>query len=187
MRRVPERETLFLDRLETPIGVLNVVADAPGRLRATEWVEDEAALHRGLRRQFGADGYALEPRREGKPFGLVGAIARYFAGDLGALDEIPVETGGTPFQRAVWSALRGIPCGSTTTYSELARAIGRPVAVRAVGMAHGANPVPVVVPCHRVVGADGTLTGYGGGLDRKRWLLSHEAAAKPLPLLSYRS
>lgn len=185
MRRVAEKATLFLDRLETPIGVLNVVADAPGRLRATEWVEDEAGLHRGLGRQFGAEGYALEPRRD--PFGHTSAIARYFAGDLAALDEIPVETGGTPFQRAVWSALRGIPCGSTTTYSALAHAIGRPVAVRAVGMANGANPVPVVVPCHRVVGADGTLTGYGGGLDRKRWLLSHEAVAKPLPLLSYRS
>jgi methylated-DNA-[protein]-cysteine S-methyltransferase len=187
MRRVPENATLFLDRLETPIGVLNIVADASGRLRATEWVEDEAGLHSGLRRQLGAGGYRLEPRDKSRPFGLTASIARYFAGDLAALDEIPVETGGTPFQREVWSALRGIPCGSTTTYSELARAIGRPAAVRAVGMANGANPVPVVVPCHRVVGADGTLTGYGGGLVRKRWLLSHEAAAKPLPLLSYRS
>jgi methylated-DNA-[protein]-cysteine S-methyltransferase len=181
---VPETISLLLDRIVTPIGEMCVVADAEGRLRATEWVEDEAGLHRTLRRQLGK-GYALELRQD--PFGLSSALARYFDGDFAALDAIEVETGGTEFQRAVWSALRGIPCGSTRTYSELARAIGRPDAVRAVGMANGANPLPVVVPCHRVVGADGTLTGYGGGLDRKRWLLTHEAVAKTLPLLSYRS
>jgi methylated-DNA-[protein]-cysteine S-methyltransferase len=181
---VPETISLLLDRIVTPIGEMCVVADAEGRLRATEWVEDEAGLHRTLRRQLGK-GYALELRQD--PFGLSSALARYFDGDFAALDAIEVETGGTEFQRAVWSALRGIPCGSTWSYSELARAIGRPDAVRAVGMANGANPLPVVVPCHRVVGADGTLTGYGGGLDRKRWLLTHEAVAKPLPLLTYRS
>ena len=83
---------------------------------------------------------------------------------------------GTPFQKTVWRALREIPCGQAISYSELARRIGRPAAVRAVGLANGLNPISVIVPCHRVIGANGTLTGYGGGLERKRWLLSHEGA-----------
>jgi methylated-DNA-[protein]-cysteine S-methyltransferase len=91
---------------------------------------------------------------------------------------------GTDFQRTVWQALRRIPCGTTISYGELARRIGRPAAVRAVGLANGANPVGVVVPCHRVIGADGSLTGYGGGIERKRWLLAHEraSASHELPL-----
>ena len=108
------------------------------------------------------------------------ALAAWFAGDLGALDGLPVKTGGTPFQRAVWKALRDIPAGETRTYGQLATAIGAPRAVRAVGLANGANPVGVIVPCHRVIGANGTLTGYAGGLERKRWLLAHEAAGRRL-------
>lgn len=104
------------------------------------------------------------------------ALHRYFAGDLHALDAVEVETGGTPFQQDVWQALRRIPPGATWSYARLAREIGRPDAVRAVGAANGANPVSIVVPCHRVIGADGSLTGYGGGLERKRWLLTHEGA-----------
>jgi methylated-DNA-[protein]-cysteine S-methyltransferase len=99
----------------------------------------------------------------------------YFRGELRAIDGLRVETRGTPFQRAVWTALREIPCGTTVSYSDLARRIERPSAVRAVGLANGANPVAIVVPCHRVVGAGGALTGYGGGLSRKRWLLAHES------------
>ena len=83
---------------------------------------------------------------------------------------------GTPFQRAVWAALRRIPAGETLSYGQLAAQIGKPKAVRAVGLANGSNPVGVVVPCHRVIGADGSLTGYGGGLPRKLWLLEHEGA-----------
>ncbi len=109
------------------------------------------------------------------PWGLTEAFARYFAGDLRAIEALPVCSAGTEFQRAVWSALREIPCGETWSYGELARRIGRPTAVRAVGLANGANPVAVVVPCHRVIGADRSLTGYGGGLHRKEWLLAHEA------------
>jgi methylated-DNA-[protein]-cysteine S-methyltransferase len=104
----------------------------------------------------------------------------YFEGDLGVIERLPVETGGTVFQRTVWKALRDIPCGVTVSYAELARRIERPSAVRAVGLANGANPVGIVVPCHRVVGSNGTLTGYGGGIERKRWLLAHEASARPL-------
>jgi len=103
-------------------------------------------------------------------------LAAYFDGDLGALAELPVLTDGTPFQRRVWDELRRIPVGQTISYAELARRIGKPKAMRAVGAANGKNPVAIVVPCHRVVAANGTLWGYGGGLPRKAWLLKHEGA-----------
>ncbi|HEV8439104.1 MAG TPA: methylated-DNA--[protein]-cysteine S-methyltransferase [Methylomirabilota bacterium] len=112
------------------------------------------------------------------PFGLSSRLRAYLAGDLAAIDDIPVEAGGTSFQRDVWKALRRIPAGTTVTYTDLARAIGRPAAVRAVAAANARNPVAIVVPCHRVVGRDGSLTGYGGGLWRKRWLLSHERGTR---------
>ncbi len=101
-------------------------------------------------------------------------LERYFKGDTAVLDSIPVELNGTPFQKTVWQALRRIPCGTTISYAELAKRIGDPAAVRAVGTANGANPVAVIVPCHRVIGSNGKLIGYGGGLDRKQWLLGHE-------------
>ena len=129
-------------------------------------------IRRQLRLQVGKRELNLKPARN--PHGLTEAILKYFAGDLGAIDALPVETGGTPFQREVWRALREIPCGSTTSYGNLAEHIGRPAAVRAVGLANGANPIAVVVPCHRVIGSNGSLTGYGGGIERKRWLLDHE-------------
>jgi methylated-DNA-[protein]-cysteine S-methyltransferase len=104
-------------------------------------------------------------------------LSAYFAGHVESIDTLAIATGGTTFQRRVWSALRAIPAGRTVSYQALAAAIGHPRAVRAVGAANGANPIGIVVPCHRVVGTDGSLTGYGGGLDRKRWLLSHEGVA----------
>lgn len=110
------------------------------------------------------------------PAGAASRLRAYFDGDLHALDEVAVECGGTPFQARVWAALRDIPVGATCSYRELARAVGSPEAVRAVGAANGANPVSLVVPCHRVIASDGTLCGYGGGLPRKQWLLRHERA-----------
>lgn len=101
-------------------------------------------------------------------------LTEYFAGARVAFD-LPLAPRGTPFQRRVWNGLRAIPYGETISYAELARRIDRPKAMRAVGAANGRNPIPIVVPCHRVIGADGSLTGYGGGLDRKRALLEHEA------------
>src|SRR5262245_5687963 len=101
-------------------------------------------------------------------------LRAYFAGELRTFD-LPLATGGTEFQRKVWAALRAIPFGTTISYAELARRVGRPGAARAVGSANGRNPVGIVVPCHRVIAADGTLGGYGGGLDRKEWLIQHEA------------
>jgi methylated-DNA-[protein]-cysteine S-methyltransferase len=114
---------------------------------------------------------------------MTAALAAYFAGSVNAIDGLPTATGGTEFQRMVWRALRQIPCGETISYATLARRIGRPAAVRAVGLANGANPISIVVPCHRVIGSDGSLTGYGDGLERKRWLLAHEGyATRELPL-----
>jgi methylated-DNA-[protein]-cysteine S-methyltransferase len=172
--------TLWSDRVETPIGELTIVGDADGRMRALDWTEYGARLEARLRRHYGATGFTLSdpPPREQR---LSGALRAYFAGALDAIDDLAVETGGTPFQRAVWAALREIPCGHTMSYAAIARRIGRPAAVRAVGLANNANPIGIVVPCHRVIGADGSLTGYGGGLGRKRWLLAHERGERPLP------
>ena len=135
-------------------------------------IEDEARMRRLLDRRYRE--YRLAPGRA--PAAIRSRIEGYFEGEFTSLDRVPVETAGTPFQRLVWSALRAVPAGTTVTYGHLAARLGRPRATRAVGMANGSNPVPIVVPCHRVIGANGALTGYGGGLDRKRWLLSHERA-----------
>ena len=129
-------------------------------------------MQRLLRVQYGAG--RRVPVAGRAPGSVADALDAFFSGSLDALDEIEVHTGGTEFQRSVWAALREIPSGKTTSYGRLAQNIGRPGACRAVGLANGANPIGIVVPCHRVIGADGTLTGYGGGIERKRWLLEHE-------------
>ncbi len=164
---------LIIDRIKTPIGEMLVVADHNGNLRAVDWADYEPRMMRLLTRHYGANGFKLEPRKN--PHGFADAINRYFDGDLSALDSLPVKTAGTPFQCAVWGALRDIPFGTTVSYAGLAQKIGKPTAMRAVGLANGSNPVGVIVPCHRVIGANGSLTGYGGGIDRKRWLLDHES------------
>jgi methylated-DNA-[protein]-cysteine S-methyltransferase len=173
------RETLefVVDRLATPIGELLIVADKDGNLRTIDWTDHEARMKRQLDRHYGpkngkGGGYSLTPARD--PGGLTSAMRRYFKGDLGVLASLPVKTAGTPFQTSVWRALRKIKGGTAISYAELARRIGRPKAVRAVGLANGQNPISIVVPCHRVIGSDGSLTGYGGGLTRKKWLLEHE-------------
>jgi methylated-DNA-[protein]-cysteine S-methyltransferase len=165
---------LAIDRIDTPIGELVVVADRDGNLRAIDWTDHEERMVRLLRRQYG-EATVIEPARD--PNGLASAMRAYFAGDTGAIDGLPAKTEGTEFQQSVWRALRTIPCGTTLSYAQLAQRIGRPSAVRAVGLANGSNPISIVVPCHRVIGSDGTLTGYGGGIERKRWLLAHEGAA----------
>jgi len=169
---MPEILHLLSDRLSTPIGPILIAADLQGNLRTALFTEDEQVIRRQLRLQYGDTGFTLEPAND--PCCLTATISSYFSGQLHVIDTIPVETGGTPFQRQVWRALREIPCGATSSYGELARRIGHPAAVRAVGAANGANPVAVVVPCHRVIGSNGSLTGYGGGIERKRWLLDHE-------------
>ncbi|MGA2419393.1 MAG: methylated-DNA--[protein]-cysteine S-methyltransferase [Candidatus Acidiferrum sp.] len=174
-----EKLSLLIDRTDTPLGELLIVADREGKLRASHWTNHETTLRRSLTRHYGENGFTIEPASN--PHNLTDAIRRYFAGELTAIDDLPVQTAGTPFQREVWHALRTIPCGATVSYGQLAKQIGRPGAVRAVGLANGANPIGIVVPCHRVIGADGSLTGYGGGLERKSWLLKHEGGARTKP------
>jgi len=163
---------LLIDRIKTPIGELGIVADEDGRLRAVEWTEQDDRMRRSFRLHYGEDGYALKTARN--PAGFRAALRAYFDGELTAIDGLKVATGGTDFQRSVWKLLRNIPCGETITYAALAERVGRPKAIRAVGHANGDNPISVVVPCHRVIGTNGSLTGYGGGIARKRWLLAHE-------------
>ena len=166
--------------LETPIGGL-VLHVCDGVLCGLSFADHAEGLRAWTLRRW--PGVAM--RESLDPGGHVSRLRGYFAGDLAVLDTIEVDTGGTPFQRRVWSALREIPLGQTTSYSALATRLGAPHAVRAVGAANGRNPIAIVVPCHRVIAADGTLCGYGGGLPRKQWLLDHEKAARagqrPLP------
>ena len=164
--------SFILGRTGSPIGTILLVCDSDHRLRALDFHDHEDRMWRLLRRQYGA---AADVVRSGSaPRTVADALEAYFAGDLHAIASVDVQTDGTGFQQQVWTELRRIPPGRTTTYGELARIIGRPRACRAVGLANGANPVGIVVPCHRVIGADGQLTGYGGGIARKRWLLAHE-------------
>jgi methylated-DNA-[protein]-cysteine S-methyltransferase len=158
-------------RLRSPIGELEGFV-RQGALCALDFGGGDYSGRAVLERRFGA----LELRPAVRSLEARQRLEAYLAGELEALDGIEVDTGGTGFQRKIWAALRRIPPGHTVSYAELARAIGAPSAVRAAGTANGSNPVPVVIPCHRVVRSDGTLGGYGGGLDRKRWLLDHERA-----------
>ncbi|TJZ54481.1 methylated-DNA--[protein]-cysteine S-methyltransferase [Streptomyces piniterrae] len=150
---------------DTPVGPLTLVAadDALTGLYMTD------QRHRPPQETFG---HPADP--EDTPFGeTITQLRAYFRGELTTFD-VPLALRGTPFQRRVWAALRTIPYGETTSYGQLAERLGAPSAARAVGLANGRNPVGIIVPCHRVVGADGSLTGYGGGLDRKRRLLAFE-------------
>ncbi|MFL5297710.1 MAG: methylated-DNA--[protein]-cysteine S-methyltransferase [Phenylobacterium sp.] len=163
-------EALTLDRLETPVGVALIVTDEEGCLRAFNWTDYEPAMRGWIARH-----YPKARLDEGRsPAPVRRAFEAYFAGHARALEAVPWKASGTPFQLQVWEALCTIPAGETLSYAGLAERIGRPTAVRAVGLANGSNPVAVVVPCHRVIGANGSLTGYGGGLPRKRWLLELE-------------
>lgn len=166
-------ETFFQEHLDTPTGRLCVITDDKGRLRAVDWADHEARMRMLLRRQYKAGTVHIDQATRASKARQ--ALLAYFNGDINAIDTLPTATGGTEFQRSVWAALRHIPAGQTISYGTLAARIGRPKAVRAVGLANGANPISIVVPCHRVIGANASLTGYGGGIERKRWLLDHEA------------
>jgi methylated-DNA-[protein]-cysteine S-methyltransferase len=166
-------EHLLLDRLPTPIGEALIITDELGRLRALDWADCEDKMQILLRHHYGSR--VAEPGRS--PQRLLEALTGYFEGHHSSLGSVDWCTGGTSFQRLVWTTLTTIPPGQTLSYAALATRIGRPKAVRAVGLANGANPISIVVPCHRVIGTDGSLTGYGGGIERKRWLLNHEGAA----------
>jgi methylated-DNA-[protein]-cysteine S-methyltransferase len=163
-------ESFELDRLSTPIGTALLVTDADGHLRALDWEDYEARMKGLLRLHYGAA--TLKEARAPREMRM--ALADYFEGDLDRLETIRWRVAGTPFQQKVWHALSKIPAGTTMSYGALAAKIEMPSAVRAVGHANGSNPISVVLPCHRLIGANGSLVKYGGGLERKRWLLQHE-------------
>jgi methylated-DNA-[protein]-cysteine S-methyltransferase len=166
-------EALNLDRMETPVGTALIVTDEAGVLRAFNWTDYEPAMRAWIGKHY-PKARLVEGR---SPQTVRRAFEAYFRGEAKALEAVPWQASGTLFQLKVWAALCTIPAGETLSYAGLAERIGRPTAVRAVGLANGANPVAVVVPCHRVIGANGSLTGYGGGLPRKRWLLELEGAS----------
>jgi len=157
------------DEIPCAVGIL-VIAARQGRLCGLDYHDCRPRMLASLSARYGT----VELRPASDPFGVSGRIRAYLGGDLDAIDAVRVETGGTAFQRRVWAALRRIRAGATVTYADLARAVARPTATRAVGAINGRNPVAIIVPCHRVIGKDGSLTGYAGGLWRKRWLLDHE-------------
>jgi len=169
--------TLATGQRSTPLGLVRFAVEDAGAVAVLGFDEFWPTLTRQVDRRWG--GVTLAPSRAAGPTG--DALDAYLAGDLAALDALRVSLRGTDFQRRVWSALRAIPAGTTASYGDLARTVGAPRAVRAVGAANGANPVSIIVPCHRVIGSDGSLTGYGGGIDRKAWLLAHEARAQLPP------
>lgn len=163
---------LLVDHYPSPIGDIVLVHDGQANLRALDFSDFRERMERLLKEHYGA--YTLQDGAAPAP--LRAALDAYFAGDLDALNRLQVSTAGTSFQREVWLALRTIPAGAPTSYGGLAAQLGRPGAARAVGTANRKNPVAIVVPCHRVIGSQGALVGYAGGMNRKRWLLDHEAA-----------
>ena len=173
MRAEVEPVVLTTETIATPIGDLVLVVDEAGALVAAEFADVRHRLDRWLDRRLAAGRTALRAGRV--PDAVKAAFAAYFDGDLAAFDALPIKLDGTSFQNDVWAALRSIAPGRTFGYGAFAERLGRSQSARAVGAANGANPLSIVVPCHRLVGADGDLTNYGGGLERKRWLLEHEA------------
>lgn len=169
----PPPDPFSVDRLDTPIGAALLVSDGCGRLRAFDWEDHAGRIMELLRLQYGA----VELKQARAPGAIRTALADYFDGDFDALNRIEWRIAGTPFQQRVWKALPGIPAGTTMTYGALAAKLGAPNATRAVGHANGSNPISVVIPCHRLIAADGALVKYGSGLARKRWLLTHEGVA----------
>jgi methylated-DNA-[protein]-cysteine S-methyltransferase len=175
---MPEAREFFLDEVKTPLGILQLVMDELGRLRLVGWYDGQDRYYGTLKRWHGD----IQLTKKKNAFGRSDALRAYFDGDVRIVETLPVASEGTDFQKKVWKALRKIPAGETWSYGQLARHIGDPTASRAVGLANGSNPIGIVVPCHRVIGANGTLTGYGGGLPRKKWLLEHEARHAPTGL-----
>jgi methylated-DNA-[protein]-cysteine S-methyltransferase len=166
---------LMEEEVQTPIGGLLLVMDLAGVLRAVEWTDGRERLPKLLGHHYGPGRYLLSSGAVSTQ--LREAFQAYFGGYIHALDHLPVQTGGTAFQSRIWLALRSIPPGQPVSYHALGQQLGLPRHARAIGHANAANPINIVIPCHRLVGNGGSLTGYAGGLERKRWLLAHEATA----------
>jgi len=162
---------LQVDYVASPLGQLVLVVDQ-GRLCALDYADCEERMMRLLERRYGP--VDLSPAHDQQ--GFSGRVRAYFDGDYGALEDIAVAASGTTFQEQVWAELRLIPPGSVRSYGEVAARMRRSCAYRAVGAANALNPVTIVLPCHRLVGANASLRGYSGGLERKQWLLEHEGA-----------
>jgi methylated-DNA-[protein]-cysteine S-methyltransferase len=162
---------LLTDRIETPIGEMILIA-RDGVLLLLEFDDSKDRYMREIKARFGDE----DLQQASNPFGFSDIVRDYFAGNLHAIDTLKADGGGTAFEQKVWAELRAIPCGVTKSYGEIARKLGDINLSRAVGTANGKNPIAIVVPCHRVIGSDGTMTGYAGGLHRKQWLLRHEGA-----------
>lgn len=158
--------------LTTPLGELAIWLDSEDTLQFVGWHEDRETSRVQLASYYPQNAISLQTAPLPSP--VIRLIANYFTGDIKAIDRLKVAQFGSPFQKKVWQALRTIPAGSTTSYGELAKQLGNPLASRAVGMANHHNPIAIVVPCHRVIGKNNKLTGYAGGLERKQWLLDHE-------------
>jgi methylated-DNA-[protein]-cysteine S-methyltransferase len=170
-----KEQQLWLDRVNSAIGEILLISDGTA-LCALDFADYEARMWQLLSKHYPQ--FTLHEQKN--PQGFSDCLRAYLQGDLQSLDSIPVNPGGTSFQQQVWVQLRTIAPGTTLSYGQLAQRLGYPTAARAVGLANSLNPVSIVVPCHRVVGSNGKLTGYAGGLDRKRWLLEHEQGIKPL-------
>ncbi len=162
---------LTFDTFDTPLGEMTAVFNGDA-LCLLDFSDCPERIEKLLRRRF----KNYEKSTQTNPLGIRDRVHAYFKGDTDAFDGVKLDTGGTAFQQTVWQALQKIPRGRAISYGELARTIGNPKAVRAVGGANGKNPVAIIVPCHRVIGSDGTLTGYAGGVERKRQLLALEGA-----------
>lgn len=173
---------LAVRQIESPLGSLLIAADEQA-VRLVEYASGDRSRRQlaKVRDRLGLDAVERESLLLTR---LSQELAAYFAGELRRFT-VPCRAPGTPFQQLVWRELANVPCGRTRSYAEIASAIGQPSACRAVGSANGANPISILLPCHRVVRSDGALGGYGGGLVRKRWLLEHETSHRPQKRFSY--
>jgi methylated-DNA-[protein]-cysteine S-methyltransferase len=171
---------LHYDEYDSPIGRILFASDGKA-ICMLDYEGYEQRMSALLARRFAE----VEFERPSDPLNLKHLLGNYFAGDLHAFDATPVRMAGTDFQESVWTALRTIPAGETWSYGELAKRLSRPQAARAVGHANSLNPIAIIVPCHRVIGASSALTGYAGGLERKQWLLDHERARSGTLLIEY--
>jgi methylated-DNA-[protein]-cysteine S-methyltransferase len=164
-------QPLLTDKITTPIGEMVLIA-RDGVVLLLEFDDSKDRYMREIKARFGDE----ELQQSSNPFGFPDIVRDYFEGNLQAIDKLKADGGGTAFEQKVWAELRAIPCGVTKSYGEIARKLGDINLSRAVGTANGRNPIAIVVPCHRVIGSNGTMTGYAGGLHRKQWLLRHEGA-----------